>query len=1470
MTGTKSTTSSGIEYLYLTLQDNCSADSNAILANFCTNDAIQIGDSIIIEGKVSNSTTGITNLGASTANTTAATIINKGNALPKATETSIADALVKDGNTCTIVKLTGVTYTAKGFTDGIDTIAYVNKLYSGTLKLDNGRKYDITGIKGYNKIGQIWPRSNEDIYLYSNDTTLATFTVNGQTAIGKDSLKFWNFADCKGIAIATADTNATFSVRVNLTNVDADDLANLELAENDSVIVTTVAEDGTIGKYKVVIANDPDYQEITVKPLFKDKYYWGDTVNIHWSTFRVENATNQDSIIIYKGNEQIFRYHIDITEKQANIVLGDGSANCLYDCYGADYSLSVKNDKTISDTTDLFTLIPQTSIKNILTNPNKFKNTVRIKGLVTGTNWTSKDKKYLYLTMQDNDADSSAILVNYCTNKDVETGDSVSIEGKISNSTATNLTNLGSSTNKTEATIINSNNAIPNATETTIADALKKDGKTCTLIKLVGVKFADNYFTDGKDTIAYESKLYSGSTLLNGSRTYDITGIKGYNKIGQIWPRSNDDIYLYNNDTTLSTFTVNGQTAIGKDSLKFWNFADCKGIAIATADTNATFSVRVNLTNVDADDLANLELAENDSVIVTTVAEDGTVGKYKVVIAKDNTHLKFNTLATSEFGTGDTVSLTWTQLNIAEINIVLSLGGNNILLNSNPMQANSGKHQYVVPNSMFGQGVVKAIRVKDNATLDSLYISITDTKSPTATFLSPANGASQVAVNTYLTLHFDDAVKISENAIINIGDIKAELITLSDTSAKAFANGLKYGETYKITIPAGAITDEAGNNAIIGDWTFTTKAAPKEDLYFSEYCEGAIGNNKYYEIYNPKATAVDLSNYIVMASTNGGEWKNRLQLSGTLSSESVFIAMNSKADTLTNLADILTTSTLTFNGDDALGLFKISGNDTMLIDIIGNYGEDPGTAWNVAGIKNATKDHVLVRKEIAGGTSNWTESAGTDSLDSQWIVLEDADYSNIGKHGIGHRTDILTFEFAGIKSDATINSDSATITIETLYGTDLTKLTPVFTLSRGAQLLINNKQVSSTTIDFSKPVKATVVAEDCLNTKDWTITVTTTAKLSDEAEILFFKFIEASAISTCIMSDEALIDILMPYGTNITELTPWFLISPNASVSSTTLKLANFQVSSTVTMDFSEPQTIDIYAEDKTMKTWTINVEIDQPLALTIHNIQFTKNDSSSYVNKLVTTEGIITSTYTNGKGTELYIQDSIGEWSGILVYDERSKLTSKAKVGDKVSVTGVVTEYFTITEIANLKNFKIISENNPVEPMVLTAEDAKTEKFESVLVTINGLTCTNENGDTFAVEDETDSLSVYNKYKISEFKMYKDSIYNATGIMYYHSSSKTYEIIPRSLADIVNVTPIEPIDTIPIAVNETISAINIYAFNNTIVVENADADIYVFDIAGKAVAIRKNTSNRVEIKMPNSGLYIIRVGKEAQKVIIK
>ncbi len=178
------------------------------------------------------------------------------------------------------------------------------------------------------------------------------------------------------------------------------------------------------------------------------------------------------------------------------------------------------------------------------------------------------------------------------------------------------------------------------------------------------------------------------------------------------------------------------------------------------------------------------------------------------------------------------------------------------------------------------------------------------------------------------------------------------------------------------------------------------------NLYFSEYAEGS-SNNKYVEIYNASSTSVDLSNYQVKGTNNGTAWgdngERELSLTGTLASNSVYIISTDAADqSILNKADLSLPyeSPVHYNGNDAIGIFgkDSSGSFTVILDVIGVESSDPGPAgWNVAGVSGATKDHTLVRKaSVIKGNTNWENSAGTSSSDSEWEVKDIDDWTSLG------------------------------------------------------------------------------------------------------------------------------------------------------------------------------------------------------------------------------------------------------------------------------------------------------------------------------------------------------------------------------------------------------------------------------------------------------------------------------------------
>ncbi len=145
------------------------------------------------------------------------------------------------------------------------------------------------------------------------------------------------------------------------------------------------------------------------------------------------------------------------------------------------------------------------------------------------------------------------------------------------------------------------------------------------------------------------------------------------------------------------------------------------------------------------------------------------------------------------------------------------------------------------------------------------------------------------------------------------------------------------------------------------------------DLFFSEYAEGS-SNNKYFEIYNPTASAISLSGYTVYLSGNGGSYTNTFTSSASIASGDVYMISTNQLDSATQaMADTAMgyPSVAHFNGNDALIL--VNGTDT--IDVIGVPGVDPGSSWTVG--TGSTANHTLVRKATVDmGSTDWTTGAG--------------------------------------------------------------------------------------------------------------------------------------------------------------------------------------------------------------------------------------------------------------------------------------------------------------------------------------------------------------------------------------------------------------------------------------------------------------------------------------------------------------
>ena len=184
-----------------------------------------------------------------------------------------------------------------------------------------------------------------------------------------------------------------------------------------------------------------------------------------------------------------------------------------------------------------------------------------------------------------------------------------------------------------------------------------------------------------------------------------------------------------------------------------------------------------------------------------------------------------------------------------------------------------------------------------------------------------------------------------------------------------------------------------------------------KNIFFSEYAEGS-SNNKYLEIFNPSNDTVDLSNYALArvsnAPTNLGVYEYWVDFdSGSvILPNDVFIVAHPSADSLILAQADMGYGSLS-NGDDGFGLIygiePISplppNNGYIVLDWIGDWNGDPGFGWSVAGVNAATRNHTLIRKcPVIQGDTSWNNAAGIDAVNSQWIVLPNNDWSNIGYH----------------------------------------------------------------------------------------------------------------------------------------------------------------------------------------------------------------------------------------------------------------------------------------------------------------------------------------------------------------------------------------------------------------------------------------------------------------------------------------
>lgn len=197
--------------------------------------------------------------------------------------------------------------------------------------------------------------------------------------------------------------------------------------------------------------------------------------------------------------------------------------------------------------------------------------------------------------------------------------------------------------------------------------------------------------------------------------------------------------------------------------------------------------------------------------------------------------------------------------------------------------------------------------------------------------------------------------------------------------------------------------------------------------FISEYVEGA-SNNKCIEIYNPTASMINLATggYQIRIYFNGSTSAgSTINLTGVIPSGGTYVLCddNASADILAAINQLSTANF--FNGDDAVELLNNQGT----LDVIGQIGFDPGSAWTGGGL--STENRTLRRNPgVLKG-----DNVGTDAFDvtAQWIGYEVDNTNNLGYHATSCRP-ALPGGLASINRNcpggtSTFNSGSGTFTL---------------------------------------------------------------------------------------------------------------------------------------------------------------------------------------------------------------------------------------------------------------------------------------------------------------------------------------------------------------------------------------------------------------------------------------------------------
>ena len=339
----------------------------------------------------------------------------------------------------------------------------------------------------------------------------------------------------------------------------------------------------------------------------------------------------------------------------------------------------------------------------------------------------------------------------------------------------------------------------------------------------------------------------------------------------------------------------------------------------------------------------------------------------------------------------------------------------------------------------------------------------------------------------------------------------------------------------------------------------------------------------------------------------------------------------------------------------------------------------------------------------------------------------------------------------------------------------------------------------------------------------------------------------------------------LPSTATWTDLTSMFTMDTDVNswtfVSSGNLDLSSYISSSpsTVTIAF---QYVGGSSDGSTyeLDDIIINEGGTAPNVISIYDIQYsTAIPADSPLNgQQVNTGGIVNFVrYDNS----FYISSGTGPWSGIYVFDTLSNVS----VGDSITFTSQVDEFYELSELKNLSNLVIVSSGNSFSSNFVNSDAANSEAYEGCLITVSSAICTNANAGfgNWIINDGTGPATVDDFF--FPFTPITNQVYDVTGLVDY--SFGEFKILPRDIDDIDAVTSTINNENISFSIYPNPTTIDIIAIEL-----DQSAEVRIINAIGEncfSSTLNKGTSI-VDISNLTSGYYFIQAGTQTKKLIIQ